>query len=57
MWKGDRREQLLFWAVLPFGQKMEMVQEMCETAEMFAQSRAKRAETARVAEKASTADL
>ena len=57
MWKAHRRKQLLFWAALPFGQKMEMVEEMCETAEMFARSRAKRAETARVAEKAPTADL
>ena len=57
MWKAHRREQILFWAALPFGQKMEMVEEMCETAEMFARSRAKRADESRVAEKAPTADL
>ena len=50
MWKAHRREQLLFWAALPFDQKMEMVEEMCETAEIFARSRATRAETLRVAE-------
>ena len=43
MWKAHRREQLLFWASLPFGQKMEMVEEMGEVAEVFARSRAKRA--------------
>jgi len=50
MWKAHRREQLLYWAALPFGKKMEMVEEMCKTAEMFTRSRARREAATRVAE-------
>ena len=46
-----RRGQLRDWAALSFDQKMEMLAEMSEIADAFAKSRAKRAETVRVAEK------
>lgn len=41
--RQHRRGQLRDWALLPFGQKMEMVEEMDEVAEVFARSRAQRA--------------
>ena len=46
-----RRGQLRDWAALSFDQKMEMVAEMAEIAEVFACSRAKREPADRVAEK------
>ena len=45
-----RRGQLRDWAALSFDQKMEMLAEMSEIAEAFARSRAKRADTTRIAE-------
>ncbi len=51
-----RRGQLRDWAALSFDQKMEMLAEMSEIADAFEQSRAKRAETARVSEKPRSSD-
>lgn len=42
MWKAHRREQLLSWAALPLGKKLEMVEEMRELAEMMGRSRERR---------------
>ncbi len=52
-----RRGQLRDWAALSFDQKMEMLAEMSEVAEAFAKSRAKRADTAPVAEEPRSSDF
>ena len=45
-----RRGQLRDWATLSFDQKMEMLAEMSEVVDVFAKSRAKRADESRVSE-------